>query len=258
MRTPAARTRADRLPADRQERIQNRQDRAQEIRKDWDDRWDNIHDEIFEPGWRLEYPNLARANYHYNWPNSEYFWAAATMAGVAAWTASEWDEEADYDYGGSVVYEGETVYVDGQAAGTTADAAAMATTQADAGAQQMAATAAAGQADQTEWMPLGVFALVNEEAGDPTRYLQLAVSKEGLISGTFYNAATDQAQPVYGALDRQTQKVAFYAGDKKDTVVEAGIYNLTQEQAPVLIHFPGGRAQEYLLVRLPEKAAGGR
>ena len=59
--------------------------------------------------------------------------------------------------------------------------------------------------------------------------------------------------PIYGALDRNTQKVAFYAGDKKDTVVEVGIQNLTQEQAPILIHFPDGRAQQYLLVRLPPK-----
>src|SRR5262249_10505922 len=118
----------------------------------------------------------------------------------------------------------------------------------------------AGGQDKVDWMPLGVFALVSEQGGEPSKYVQLAISKTGEISGTYYNQATNQALPVYGALDRNTQRVAFYAGGKRDTVVEAGVQNLTQDQTPVLIHFPTGQAQQYLLVRLPNegKAAGGQ
>ena len=44
-------------------------------------------------------------------------------------------------------------------------------------------------------MPLGVFALTpdGQKSGpDPTLFLQLAISKEGIISGTLNNSATEQ------------------------------------------------------------------
>jgi len=41
-------------------------------------------------------------------------------------------------------------------------------------------------------MPLGTFAVTsNEKDVDPSRMVQLAVSKDGIISGTLYNTPTD-------------------------------------------------------------------
>jgi len=36
--------------------------------------------------------------------------------------------------------------------------------------------------------------------------LQLAVSKEGVISGTYYNSDTDIARPIKGTVDKKTQR----------------------------------------------------
>jgi hypothetical protein len=49
--------------------------------------------------------------------------------------------------------------------------------------------------------------------------------------------------------------VAFRVGESEDIIVETGLYNLTQNEAPVLVHFGTDIVENYLLVRLesPEK-----
>ncbi len=37
-----------------------------------------------------------------------------------------------------------------------------------------------------------------------------------------------------------------------EAIVETGLSNLTQDTAPVLVHFDEGQTQQWLLVRLPE------
>ena len=56
-------------------------------------------------------------------------------------------------------------------------------------------------------------------------------------------------------MDKDTQRVAFRIGESDQIVVETGLYNLTQEQAPVLVHFGADKVENWLLVRLeaPEK-----
>ena len=44
--------------------------------------------------------------------------------------------------------------------------------------------------------------------------------------------------------------MAFRIGESDSVVAETGLYNLTQEEAPVLIHFGTERTENYLLVRL--------
>jgi hypothetical protein len=44
---------------------------------------------------------------------------------------------------------------------------------------------------------------------------------------------------------------AWTIGKKNDRVFEAGISNLTKEDAPVMIHSGTGKTQQMLLVRVP-------
>ena len=85
-------------------------------------------------------------------------------------------------------------------------------------------------------------------------YLQLAVTKDGVISGTFYNETTGAVHPVEGIVDRKTQRAVWRAADgtNKDIVMETGIYNLTQDQTDVLVHFGPEKSQTWKLVRLKE------
>ena len=85
-------------------------------------------------------------------------------------------------------------------------------------------------------------------------YLQLALSKEGVIAGTFYNESTGATHPVEGMVDEKTQRAVWKAADgtNPDLIMETGVYNLTQDQADVLVHFGSEQTQTALLVRLEE------
>ena len=86
--------------------------------------------------------------------------------------------------------------------------------------------------------------------------IQLAVNKQGVIRGNYTDTATNKTQLVQGSVDKQTQRVAFTVGDNTKDVVETGLYNLTKDEAPCLIHFGKDRTEQWLLVRLkkPENA----
>jgi hypothetical protein len=81
--------------------------------------------------------------------------------------------------------------------------------------------------------------------------MQLAVNKEGIISGTIHNRLSGNTYTVQGRVDKDTQRVAFTIGNDRNAVIETGIFNLTQDETPVLCHFGGSQTQTYLLARLP-------
>jgi hypothetical protein len=83
-------------------------------------------------------------------------------------------------------------------------------------------------------------------------FLQLAVSKQGVISGTFQNTATNNIQTIEGMIDKQTQRAAWTAAGKVRPLMETGVANLTQDTTPALIHFADGTTQQWLLVRMEE------
>jgi hypothetical protein len=104
-----------------------------------------------------------------------------------------------------------------------------------------------------DWMPLGVFAITQDgepTGADPTMYLQLAVSKQGVINGTFQNTATNAAKAVEGMVDKQTQRAAWTAVGEPRPLMEVGIVNLTQDSTAALVHFADNSTQRCLLVRL--------
>ena len=86
----------------------------------------------------------------------------------------------------------------------------------------------------------------------PTIFLQLAVSKEGVIAGTVTNTETDDAQAVEGMVDTKTQRSAWVVQGKESPIMETGIVNLTKDEAPALLHFADGQTQQWLLVRMEE------
>jgi hypothetical protein len=109
------------------------------------------------------------------------------------------------------------------------------------------------QPAESDWMPLGVYAMTPDgqpTGAEPTMYLQLAVSKQGMISGTYQNTATNTTDAVEGMVDKQSQRAAWTAAGKTRPLMETGIVNLTQNSAPALVHFADGTTQQWLLVRL--------
>ena len=236
-RTTATENRAARVE-DMSQRTQDRYDRRDEVRE-------QMHDHYPRYDFWKDHPDYAR----YRW-NHPYHWA--TWAAVTNWFPWGWSNARQYNYGGNVYYDNSTVYYEGQPVATADEYAQQAMTIAESTPEPAASS---------DWMSLGVFALTQDgEASGPapTQFLQLAISKEGAVAGTFNNSTTDKSQEVEGAVDKESQRVAWVATGKQWPVMEAGISGLTEDQTPVLIHFENGETQQWLMVRLeePEAPAG--
>ncbi len=196
-----------------------------------------------------------------------YWWGAATAASLTTWAVGSLftagTQPVYYDYGDTYYIDNSQVYRDGQPIATEAQYASQAiqlanvpvpepppvteaaaeTPQADAAMQQYA----------SEWMPLGVFAVAREkDDAAVTYYLQLAVSKEGNIAGTAFNSVKDETVPITGSVDKQSQRAAWEMEGNPDVVMETGLFNLTQDTAPALIHFGKDKTETRLLVRMEQ------
>jgi hypothetical protein len=219
--------------------------------------------DCFTPSWwNRHYHGFGGWHYsvHFHDHSPSYWWTIPTFAACTrffTWgTSNVWSQPVYYDYGqgGNVVYENNVVYINGEQVASADEfaesAAALATVTPPANEEEAA---------EAEWMPLGTFAVARDSNDvDPTSVIQLAVSREGIISGTLYNTATDQAYTVQGQVDQQTQRVAFRIGESDNIVIETGLYNLTQNDAPMLVHFGTENAENWLFVRLeaPEEDQG--
>ena len=104
-----------------------------------------------------------------------------------------------------------------------------------------------------EWLPLGVFAVIAEPNQTQTdKTVQLALNKEGVIRGNLHDTLSDKLMPVVGAVDKKTQRVAMKLEGNDAVVVETGLYNLTNDEVPVLVHFNADQHEDRTLIRLQQ------
>ena len=239
----AARPRAGaRAAGNRPDRIDNRGQRTEQRLSRRDEVRDQFRDHHPRHDFWRDNPYAARRRW-----TRPYRWA--TFGAVAGFFPWRWNEPTTYSYGDNVYYEGDEVYYGDKAVASTDEYAEQ--------AQTLVANAPEVDED-IEWMSLGVFAVTQdgEESGaPPTLFLQLAINKQGIIAGTFQNTATENSQPIEGMIDQKSQRTAWSVEGKQWPIMETGISNLTQDTAPVLVHFEDGQTQQWLLVRLEEPAS---
>jgi len=235
----------------RQAWVSQRQNWGNNVRTGVGGRYNNVFNESFYRG------GYVRGGYNYygGWAGRGpyYAWSPVTWAALGTFfgAALATTQPVYYAYGqgGNVYYENNVVYVNGQSAGTP-----------DQYYQQAQALAAAAppadqlNGQQQEWLPLGVFAMTSEDTGDSQLVVQLAVNKQGVIAGTYYNEPNQVSRPIQGTVDVKTQRAAIGFADNKNTdrILETSINNLTQDEAPALLHFGAEQSQPMLLVRLKQ------
>src|SRR5262249_14489608 len=120
----------------------------------------------------------------------------AWIAAGVVWALPAWDvvypyvgypeEPIYYDYGTNVVYQDDGVYVNGEQTATAAEYADEAQQYADTGRD-------AKVSEQGDWLPLGVFAMAQEGGTVSNNVFQIAVNKEGILRGNYYNGLNDTA-----------------------------------------------------------------
>jgi hypothetical protein len=204
----------------------------------------------------FNHPNMYNQQWYGNHPGA---WSNAGWAAGALWIPSTWGAIAShcgygsitpisYNYGVNVTPEGGNVLVDGQNVGTTEEFSQQAADLAEAGSE--------ADTSASEWAPLGVFAMVRNERQHPQLIVQMAIDQQGILRGNFTDEAKDQTLPIHGAVDKQTQRAAWTVGGNKQTVMEAGLMDLTESEAPALIH-KNGKTDHWILVRLEQPSQDG-
>ena len=163
--------------------------------------------------WRLRNPYWVRRNL-----TQPYRWA--TWGALTSWIGDNAAQPRHCNYGDNVHYEGDTVYCNGKA-----------TVSADEHTEQaseITTSVPAVDKGEVEWMPLSVFALTqdNESTGpDPTLFLQLSISKEGIISGSLRNTSNNSQQWVEGSVDKESLRAAWTIVNQNRLIIETGIQN---------------------------------
>ncbi|MDR1478408.1 MAG: hypothetical protein LBJ00_05645 [Planctomycetaceae bacterium] len=185
-----------------------------------------------------------------------------------------------YYYGNNIIYSGDMVYVNGvpyvssaeyyrQALelSRTADALVKAENVPQVIVVNQPANEQQNQPPQIDeaWMPMGTFAflelgneneninLIANENNKPNvsqMVLQIATNKMGQIRGNFVDEKNNSIRQMIGAVDPKTQRVALRFVDNDKEVWECGLWNLTQDTLPVLIHLDETKVEQKTLVRL--------
>jgi hypothetical protein len=200
----------------------------------------------------FDHPNMYGAEWYGAHPG---VWAPAGWAAGAAWVPATWGAIAtqcayrsttpmSYNYGVNVIAQDGNVIANGQNMGTTVEFSQQAADLAQKGTE-------AEPSDTEPWLPVGVFAMVRNENQHPQIVVQLAIDGQGILRGNYTDEVTDHTLPIHGAVDKKTLRAAWTVGDNKQTVMEAGIKDLTGSEAPALIH-KNGKTDHWLLVRLDQ------
>ncbi|MBX3426968.1 MAG: hypothetical protein KF688_14915 [Pirellulales bacterium] len=193
----------------------------------------------FTPGWRGAYPG---AWWPGKWAVRTTAWAALTWPYASAYYGAT-GEPMYYDYGNNVAYEDGTVYVDDQPAATAEEYYQQADEIADSGANTT----------NEDWLPIGVFAVIaDENQAETDKVVQLAINRDGIIRGNYQDLLTDKVTPINGAVDKETQRVSLKLEGNDKLIIETGLYNLTNDEAPVLVHFGPDRQEGRVFIRLKQ------
>ena len=216
----------------------------------------------FSPAWYANHPNA----WQYTHPNANV-WAAATFGGAATWLGL-----SALDSGTGVVNDNGTVYTsDSDDSGDNTSGndetdnsqengsqAADESEDSDDSAELAEELAHSGAVDlpaDTTFLPLGVYSLVAASHEDASALVQLSVSKDGVLRGSYYDLMSDEGQKIQGAVDKKTQRVAWTIGANGRVVFETSLSDLTQATGPVSLYFENGQTREWNLTRLEETPA---
>jgi len=230
------------------------------IRDDWNRR--DRNDLPFRSDWWTKNRNDRWPAYgpwgYSRWNDRPYYWWGWTPAtNLATWLVFGWNRPGYWGYGPgrNIYYQDDYVYYDGVRYLPVNDYYQQVYDLAHS-----VPTIDPSAAEKMDWAPLGVFAAIpSGDRGNDSRTLQLAVNKNGVLSGTYYNATNGVVHPVAGMVDDRTQRAAWaYAdGEHPEIVFETSIFNLTKSESTMMVHF-GPSADEtevWQLVRLERPEA---
>ncbi len=227
-------------------------ERVKERENYWKERGKNVRvrfsdyrrrDHIFDD----DFWHRFRGRYKHWYFDNRFSWSVeASWPNLVVWLPWKWSRPIYYYYGpNGVIYYSETpdftylVPVDSNL-------------RFIAEAVRLANTPQPLSTDQSNWMPLGMYALSTDSDSNemPNEYLSLAVSKGGAVSGAYINVRNNEMLEIRGAVDPKSQRVAWKFVDKDWPIMESGMYNLTKEESTLLVHTSSHRTEPRVIVRV--------
>jgi hypothetical protein len=145
-----------------------------------------------------------------------------------------------YDYGDTIIYEGNTVYVTNQPVCTGKEYYQQA-----AGIAQSGSVAVSN--DKDDWLDVGTFSVVPPDGSNAVAAVQLGINKNGVVRGNWFDMSSSENHIIKGSVDKQTQRVAWTVADTGE-VCETGLDNLTKPESPLLVHYDADTSETMYLV----------
>jgi hypothetical protein len=221
----------------RSQRQLQRGEHADNLRGALENEFDSNH--LFDDFWK----NNPQAYYRFN--QNPAFWTWATVGAVGSFFGAGY---SDTSGGGEYYYDEGTVY---------SDEGQIPAEEYAAQAEEIVESAPEVEnPDDMEWLPLGVFALAENKNSDaaPNMFLQLAISKEGIVAGTYNNKSTDETKSVEGMVDMKSGRAAWTIAGQSAPIMEAQLDSLTDNETNALLHFADGTTQEWLMLHMEKPA----
>jgi hypothetical protein len=207
------------------------QNKTSQARSNFDNR-----SQPFSKSWYADHPRAWQATH----PHADA-WAVAGFGTAAAWLGITAAAAND-----TTVYTSDTA---DEGDDSVDDDATDQAPNDDNSASQLAKTGAGQQAGEGDFLSLGVFKLSPKGQPNAWAMLNLAVSKSGVVRGTYYDILSDEEQPVQGAVDKATQRVAFTIGAQGTIVFETLLPNLTSDSGSITLQYNDGTKSQWTLAR---------
>jgi hypothetical protein len=112
------------------------------------------------------------------------------------------------------------VYGDGQPAATAQEYSQQAIALTNTPAQQPPPPEAGQPA---EWLPMGVWALAEEEKGDAYMFFQISIDKNGVVTGAYQKVLSGESLRFLGRIKKRSEWPGKI--DSNNTVIETGLQN---------------------------------
>lgn len=202
---------------------------------------------------RPEYKHWFNNNFwkhHHGYPkyyqhhhNPYYWWNWATVGSIGGWLG--WNAAPSYYGYSDTGYYGNDLQINGSSQGYY---------QLQEGVEPIGRPSTY-EATDGFWLALGVFALTDLNGDETTAsiYMQLALSKDGQISGAYYNSFTDTTSDIQGRVDRASQRATWkIVGSDKAPTFETAVYNFARDEITVSVNYPDNSYQNMLLIHLQQ------
>ena len=231
--------------------------RGDDVRRNWWRGYDRNNIPFRSSWWNGYYGDNwpVYSPYRYSrWSNRpNYWWGYTTAPLLTDWLVFGFDRPRYWGYGPSanIYYQDDYVYYDNRRTIPVNDYY-----QQIYDLAHSVPNISQSEAESMDWRPLGVFAVGRDANAGSQRALQLAVNKDGVLTGTYFNRESGEVHPLSGMVDERTQRAAwaFADGTEKNLVFETALYNLTRDQSTMMVHYgPSASDTEvWHLVRLEQ------